>query len=67
LLFLTDQAKFCSQPRFKGIDKWSTFLLPDGATFVGTAATDVFLGGVERGDMFEHFAGNRRRTGVASS
>jgi hypothetical protein len=37
--------------------------LPDGATFVGAAATDVFLDGVERSDMFERFAGDRRRTG----
>jgi hypothetical protein len=60
---LTDQTKFCPQPWFKGIDEWSTFLLPDGATFVGAAAADVFVDGVERCDMFKRFAGNRRRTG----
>jgi hypothetical protein len=38
-------------------------LLPDGATFVGAPATDVFLDGVEHSDMFERFAGDRRRTG----
>ena len=64
---MTDQTKFCPQPLFKGIDERLTFLLPDGATFVGAATTDVFLDGVERCDMFERFAGNRRRSGVASS
>ncbi len=39
------------------------FLLPVGATFVGAAATDVFLEGVERGDMFGRFADNRRWPG----
>src|SRR5580692_296764 len=53
LALLADQSKFCPQPRFKGIDERLTFLLPDGATFVGAAATDVFLDGVERGDMLE--------------
>ena len=57
LALLTDQSKFSPQPRFKGIDEGLAFLLPGGATFVGTAATDVFLDGVERGDMFERFAG----------
>jgi hypothetical protein len=51
LALLTDQTKFCPQPRFKGIDEWSTFLLPDGATFVGAAATDVLLDGVKHSDM----------------
>ena len=60
---LTDQSKFCPQPRFEGVEKGAAFLLSDGATFVGTAATDVFLDGVERGDMLERFAGNRRRSG----
>src|SRR5664279_3018879 len=46
LALLTDQSKFFPQPRFKGIDEWLTFLLPDGATFVGASATDVSLGGV---------------------
>jgi hypothetical protein len=59
---LTDQSKFCPQPRFKGIDEGPTFLPPDGAMFVGTAVTDVLLDGVERGDMFERFADNRRRS-----
>src|SRR3954453_3641572 len=51
------------QPWLKGIDDLLTFLLPNGATFVGAAAADVFLDGVEHGDMFERFAGDRRRTG----
>src|SRR5271170_8172572 len=38
---LTDQSKFCLQPRFKFVEKGSAFLLPDDATFVGPAATDV--------------------------
>jgi hypothetical protein len=38
-------------------------LLPDGTAFVGTAATDVFLDGVECSDMFERLARDRRRTG----
>ena len=38
-------------------------MLPDDATFVGPAATDVLLDGVESGDVFERFAGNRRRSG----
>ena len=38
LALLTDEAKFCPQPRFKGIDERPTFLLPDGAAFVGAAA-----------------------------
>ena len=63
LALLADQTKFCAQPWFKGIDKRLTFLLPDGATFIGAAATDVFLDGIERGNVFERFAGNRRRTG----
>jgi hypothetical protein len=37
---LTDQTKFCPQPRFKGIDDLPTFLLPNRATFVGAAAAD---------------------------
>ena len=64
---LTDKTEFCPQPGFESIDERSTFLLPDGATFVGAAAADVLLDGVERGDMFERFAGNQRRPGVASS
>jgi hypothetical protein len=60
---LTDQGKSCPQPGFKGIDEGPAFLLPDGATFVGTLATDVLLDGVECCDMFERFAGNRRRSG----
>src|SRR6478609_3520283 len=60
---LADQAKFCPQPRFKGIDERSTFLLPDSATFVAAVATDALFDGVERGDMLERFAGNRRRSG----
>ena len=59
LALLTDQGKFCPQPWFKGIDKRLTFLLPSGAALIGVAATDVFLDGVERGDMFECFARNR--------
>src|SRR3954453_9279717 len=51
------------QPWLKGIDDLLTFLLPNGATFVGAAAADVFLDGVEHGDMFERFAGDGRRTG----
>ena len=39
LALLTDQTKFCPQPRFKGIDEWSTFLLPDGATFDKASAS----------------------------
>jgi hypothetical protein len=37
--------------------------LADGATFIGAAATDVFLDGVKRSNMFERFAGDRGRTG----
>ena len=47
---LADQAKFCPQPRFKGIDERSTFLLPDSATFAAAVATDVLFDGVQRGD-----------------
>ena len=43
------------------------FLLPDGAAFVGAAATDIFLDGVERGGMFERIADNRRRSGGGES
>ena len=60
---LTDKTKFCPQPGFEGIDEGTAFLLPDGATFVGAAAPDVLLDGIEPGDMFERFAGNRRWPG----
>ena len=63
LALLADQAEFCTQPRLKGIDSRPAFLLANGATLVGTASTDVFVDGIERGDMFERFAGNRRRSG----
>jgi hypothetical protein len=62
LALLADQAEFCTQPRLKGIDSRPAFLLANGATLVGTASTDVFVDGIERGDMFERFAGNRRRS-----
>src|SRR3984893_4620832 len=63
LALLTDQTKFCPQPRFKGVDERPAFLWAEGATFVGAAAADVFVDGIERGDMFERFAGNRRGSG----
>jgi hypothetical protein len=44
-------------------NRFAAFLLANGATLVGTVATDVFVDGIERGDMFERFAGNRRRPG----
>jgi len=64
LALLTDKAKFFLQPRLEGIDQRPAFLPPDATPFVGAA---VLLDGVERGDMFERFAGNRRRSGVARS
>jgi hypothetical protein len=64
LALLADQAKLSPQPWFESIERL-TFLLPDGAAFVGAA--DVLLDGVKRRDMFERFARDRRRTGVASS
>src|SRR2546430_4913891 len=42
LALLADQAEFCTQPRLKGIDSRPAFLLANGATLVGTAATDFF-------------------------
>ncbi len=41
-------------------------MLPDGAPFVGTAARDVLLDGIECSDMFEGFAIGAG-PGVASS
>ena len=41
LAFLNNKTRFCPEPGFESIDERSAFLLPDGATFVGAAATDV--------------------------
>jgi hypothetical protein len=59
---LLNKTKFCPQPGFEIIDERPTFLVPDGATFVGVAAAAVLLDGIEPGDMFERFACNRRRS-----
>jgi hypothetical protein len=61
---LTDEPEFLLQPRFECIDKRAAALLSDSATFVGAAATDVLLDGIERSDPFERSAGDRRRSGV---
>src|ERR1700682_2267989 len=60
---LTDQTEFCAQPRFKGIDQRPAFLLAIEAALVSVTTAEIFLDGIERGETFERFAGDGRRTG----
>src|SRR5450756_668637 len=62
LALLTDQTKFCPQPRLKRVNQRMGFLLPDNAALVGAAATDVFLDGIDSRNVGERFARDRRRT-----
>jgi hypothetical protein len=38
-------------------------LLPGCSTLVSVTTANVFLDGIERGNVFERFAGDRRRAG----
>jgi hypothetical protein len=61
--FLADQTELGAQPRLKIVDDWPTFLQPPGAPFIGAAAPDLGLDGIEIGDAFKRLAGDRRRPG----
>ena len=58
---LADQGELGAQPGFQVINDRPAPVLADGAPLVGAAATDFLLDGIETGDAFERFAGDRRR------
>src|ERR1700680_2439908 len=60
---LTDQSELGAQPGFKFIDNRPAPPQPGVAPFLGAAATERALEGIELGDAFERLAGDRRRTG----
>ena len=62
LLFCLIRPSFARSQGSRASTSGRTFLVPDGATFVGVAAAAVLLDGIEPGDMFERFARNRRRS-----
>lgn len=64
---LADQRELGAQPGFEAIDDRPAPVLADGAPFLGAAAADVILDGVEAGDPFERLAGDRRGPAAASS
>ena len=60
---LTDQSELGAQPGFKFIDDRPAPPQPGVAPFLGAAAADIALDGIESGDAFERLAGDRRRAG----
>lgn len=52
-----------AKPGFEIVDDRPALFLPKIASLIGTAATDLAFNGIELGDAFERFAGDRRGPG----
>ena len=57
--FLADQAEFCVQPWLQRINQGTAFLLSNCSALLGASPADVLFDGVQRGNTFKRFAGDR--------